>query len=72
MASISDDLSFVEAVATEMTCVVERAVDCWMAEVERVLEDPQLTTLGRLAAVRDIVERYKTLTGKTSLDSSQH
>ncbi len=68
MASIASNLSVVEAIAAEMTCVVERAVDCWMAEVECALTDPQLTTLGRLAAVRDILQRYKAFTGKTTLE----
>jgi hypothetical protein len=68
MATLANHLSFVDAVAAEMTSVVERAVDCWMAEVEQALGDPHLTTLGRLAAVRDILERYKTFTGRTTLE----
>ncbi len=72
MASIASDISFADVVAAEMACGVERAVDCWMAQVERALTDAQLTSLGRLNAVRDILEKYKTLTGKTKLEGRPH
>ena len=43
---------FVNAVAAEMVTWVDKAVECWMAEFESVLQDPRLTTLGRLQAVQ--------------------
>lgn len=55
---------FISAIAAEMACGVEAAVERWMAEIEWVLEDNGLTTLGRLNAVREIVDDYKRLTGK--------
>jgi len=67
LASIASNANIVDVIAAEMACGVERAVDCWMAQVERALTDPQLTTLGRLSAVRDILEQYKSLTGNTTL-----
>jgi hypothetical protein len=50
-----------------MSVGVERAVECWMAEIEDALTDMHLTSLGRLNAVCDIVNEYKQLTGKTEL-----
>jgi len=41
-----------------VTCV-DKAVECWMAEFDSVLQDPRLTTLGRLQAIGAVVERYK-------------
>jgi len=67
MASVAADVDLVSLVAAEMAAGVERAVDCWMAQVEHALTDTQLTTLGRLNAVREILANYKTLTGKTHL-----
>lgn len=57
-----------DTIASEMASGVERAVDCWMSQVEQALTDPRLTTLGRMNAVREIVDRYKSLTGKKELD----
>jgi hypothetical protein len=68
MATISANADLVSVLAAEMATGVERAVDCWLAQVERALTDTQLTTLGRLNAVRDILASYKTLTGKTYLE----
>jgi hypothetical protein len=57
----------VDVIAREMSVGVERAVECWMAEIEDALTDMHLTSLGRLNAVCDIVNEYKKLTGKTEL-----
>ncbi len=56
---------FVQMIATEMSTCVDRAVERWMAEFDSALNDPRLTTLGRLQAVRDVLTRYKNVTGKT-------
>jgi hypothetical protein len=58
----------VNAVAAEISDGVEMAVECWLAEVEQALNDPHLTTLGRMNAVRDVLDEYKRLTGKAQLD----
>jgi hypothetical protein len=58
---------FVDAVASEMAIGVEKAVECWMSLIEQALTDPYLTSLGRLNAVREILEEYKLVTGKTHL-----
>lgn len=66
----------VDVIASEMARGVERAVDCWMSQIEHVLTDTHLTSLGRLNAVRDILQSYKSLTGKMQLvgrkDSTGH
>ncbi len=58
----------VDTLASEMACGVERAVDYWMFQVERALTDTRLTTLGRMNAVREVLDRYKSLTGKEELN----
>jgi hypothetical protein len=56
------------AIAEEMAQGVQTAVDCWMTEIELALTNTHLTALGKLNAVRDIVENYKHLTGQDRLD----
>jgi hypothetical protein len=68
MSSVFVDVNVVNLLAAEMASGVERAVECWLAQVEHALTDTQLTTLGRLNAVREILDRYKSLTGKTGLE----
>ena len=53
-------------IAGEMAHGVQSAVDCWMTEIDMALND-RLTTLGRLNAVREIVQNYKFLTGRDQL-----
>jgi len=72
MASVAADVDVVKLLAAEMASGVERAVECWLAQVEHALTDTQLTTLGRLNAVREILDRYKSLTGKTRLEGRTH
>jgi len=59
--------NFVDAVAREMACGVETAVECWMAQIEEAMTDLRLTSLGRLNAVRQILTNYKRLTGRAQL-----
>ena len=71
MSSVSANVDLVSLLAAEMASGVERAVECWLAQVEGALTDTQLTTLGRLNAVREILDRYKTLTGKAHLEGRE-
>ena len=57
----------VEVIASEMALGVDRAVECWMSQIEQALTDTHLTSLGRLNAVREILDEYKHLTGKVHL-----
>jgi hypothetical protein len=55
---------FVDVIAAEMACGIDAAVEHWMAEIEMALTDPGLTTLGRMNAAKEVLEKYKCLTGK--------
>lgn len=57
-----------EPTATEMSAGVKLEVESWMAQVEAVLLDPKLTTLGRMNSVKQVLARYKSLNGKTILE----
>jgi hypothetical protein len=67
LASATIASNLVDIIASEMASGVDRAVECWMSQVEQALTDVHLSSLGRLQAVRQIVEKYKKLTGKTQL-----
>ena len=67
VASVAATTDFVNVIASEMANAVERAVDCWMSQVEHALTDTKLTTLGRMNAVREVLEEYKNLTGRDPL-----
>ena len=58
---------FIQAFAAELSSGIDAAVETWLAAVEHALNDPQLTTLGRMNAAKDVLEYYKQLTGKKQL-----
>lgn len=58
MATVAPDRALIEAVVGEMQNGIERAVGFWMAQIQDALENPRLTTLGRMNAVQEIVNRY--------------
>ncbi len=60
---------FVDTIAVEVASKIDVAVESWMAEVELALNDPALTTLGRMNAAREVLDQYKSLTGKKQLQS---
>jgi hypothetical protein len=60
-------IDFVNLVASEMAQGVELAVERWLSQIDRAMADRELTTLGRLNAVQEILREYKTLTGKVQL-----
>jgi len=66
----------VDIIASEMAQGVERAVDCWMSQIEKAITDVHLTSLGRLNAVTEVLQEYKSLTGKEwrmgRKDSARH
>ena len=67
MASVAVPGNLVNLIAAEMASGVDRAVECWMSQIEQALFDVRLTSVDRLQAVKEIVERYKSLTGKAQL-----
>ena len=66
-SAVVENRDLVRAVAAEMAIGVENAVECWLSQIDRALTDVHLTTLGRLNAVNEILDKYKRLTGKTQL-----
>jgi hypothetical protein len=68
LATTTIPTDLVEVIATEMAAGVERAVECWMSQFEQALTDVHLTSLGRLNAVREILDEYKHSTGKARLN----
>ncbi len=71
MATVAMQRDFINAVAAELSLGIDAAVECWMVQLEAALENPRLTTLGRMNAVREIVDRYSTATGKTQLQCAR-
>jgi len=71
LSSLAIPADVVNVIASEMASGVERAVECWMLQIEQALTDVQLTSLGRLHAVQEILSNYKQLTGKTALAGRQ-
>lgn len=67
LATTAIPTDLVDIIASEMSVGVDRAVECWMSEIEQALTDIHLTSLGRLNAVCEIVNEYKELTGKAQL-----
>jgi hypothetical protein len=67
VAAVATQTDVIDAIAAEVAIGVERAVECWMSQIEQALTDIHLTSLGRLGAVREIVDEYKYSTGKTRL-----
>ena len=68
MATTAVNRELVRVTAEEMAYGVETAVECWMMQIELALADTSLSTVGRLQAVREVVENYKHLTGKVQID----
>lgn len=68
MSSLAMQRDFIDALAAELASGIDAAVECWMVQLESALENPRLTTLGRMQAVREILDRYKGMTGKTQLE----
>jgi len=67
LATTAIPTDLINIIASEMSVGVDRAVECWMSEIEQALTDMHLTSLGRLNAVCEIVNEYKQLTGKVRL-----
>lgn len=56
-AAVNRDL--IEAVSAEMCAGIDCAVGFWMSQIEDVLEDSRLTTLGRLQAIKEVLGAYR-------------
>ncbi len=62
---------FVEAIAEQVASCADEAVRRWMAEFDSVLQDPHLTTLGRLQAITAIVASYRHSRGGMNTECTQ-
>lgn len=71
MANMAKQRDFIEAVAAELSSGIDAAVECWMMQFEAVLDNPRLTTTGRMQAIREILNRYKMATGKNLLECAR-
>lgn len=58
LASIASDQALIEAIAAEMSSGIECAVSFWMTRIQDALQDPRLTTLGRMHAIQEIMKQY--------------
>ncbi len=67
MATPTVNKDFIDAVAAEIACGVDAAVERWIAEIESVLEHPLLTDEDKLFSMSELVARYKHSTGKAEL-----
>ena len=67
-ATINRDV-LLNAIVNEMAAGVDKAVECWMAQIEQIFEDTRLTTLGRMNAIHEVVQHYNQSTGKDHLES---
>jgi hypothetical protein len=67
LGATTSTAQMVNAVAVEMASAVDSAVECWMAQIESAFTDSRLTTLGRVNAVKQVLQTYKRVTGKNQL-----
>lgn len=67
MATVASNRELIEAVVEEMSQGIECALGFWLGQIEHALSDPRLTTLGRLNAVRTIVQQYRQGATKTGV-----
>jgi hypothetical protein len=66
-SAVTSTRELMNAIAAEMATGVDCAVESWLAQIEEAVTDPHLTTLGRMNAVRGILETYKHMSGKSQL-----
>jgi hypothetical protein len=66
MANSATERALIEALAEEVSAGIRCGVDFWVSQIEAVFSDKQLTTMGRLQRLRQIVEEYRRMEGETS------
>jgi hypothetical protein len=67
MATTLIDKDFIEAVATEIACGVDSAVERWIADIDSVLKNPLLSDEDKVFSMGEMVARYKLATGRSIL-----
>lgn len=58
LATVATEQAVIEVLAKEISDGIQNAVSLWMSQITDALQDPHLTTLGRLYAIQQIVSRY--------------
>jgi len=58
---------FVNIVAREISSGIDRALTYWLGRIELEVVDPSLTTAERMAAIRDILQEYKRVSGREEI-----
>jgi hypothetical protein len=67
MATTVVHKDFIDAIASEIACSVDAAVERWIADIELVLQNPLLTDEDKVFSMSEMVGRYKHATGKSEL-----
>jgi hypothetical protein len=67
VAIAASNRELIKAVVAEMSQGIDCALGFWMEQIENALGDPHLTTLGRLNAVRGIVQHYRNRATETGV-----
>ncbi len=67
MATTAVSSDFINIVATEMSCGVERAVAYWLAQIDQIVMNADIAPSLKLSAISAVLEHYERLTGKQLL-----
>ena len=67
MSNIANRTDFVTIVAREVSSGIDRALGYWMGRIELEIVDQSLTTAERMAAIRDILQEYKYVSGREEI-----
>lgn len=67
MAMAESTRQLVSAVASEMACGIEAAVERWMTLVDEAVSDTRLDPSDRVQSVLAVLRQYKLMTGKQQL-----
>ena len=59
MATSGTEYELIDALVEEVSAGIRCGVSFWMTQINDVFQDKQLTTLGRLQRIREIVEEYR-------------
>ena len=72
MATTALNTDFIDIIASEMSSGVERAVERWLAQVEQILANEGNTSSEKLAAIQNVLQNYKRITGKAQMALARH
>jgi hypothetical protein len=67
MSNTASRTDFVSIVAREISSGIDRALTYWLGRIEVELVDQSLPTAERMAAIREIVQEYKQVSGREEI-----